>query len=76
MEEIHLWIPTQQRTELGKCRCGRIVWSDDEEILIPPLGEQTWMHMDCAAEYVHDIKLEDQYNDPYCEGEDEYDPDA
>jgi len=50
----------ESATYEGKCRCGGKIWSDDEEICIPPLGEQKPMHMDCASEYMDVIKRESE----------------
>ena len=44
----------------GTCSCGGNIWSDDEEICIPPLGEQKPMHMDCASEYMDVMKRESE----------------
>ena len=64
----HAGVCRENAENLGKCwNCGHDLWSDDEELSFPQLGEQRLMHMDCAYEHSDIVRREN-------EGDMGYDP--
>ena len=57
----HAGVCRENAENLGKCwNCGRDMWSDDEELSFPQLGEQRLMHTDCAYEHSDIVRRESE----------------